>query len=303
MTANSFINDLIHEIEKQLNVKVVDTNTPPQGMTSQVFFVAIDNGDEYAIKYGEDAMKDVPAFELISEKNVSIPVPKLITSFVFEEIPVVILEKVEYPLLETVSVNEMAKYIPSMVKNLKKLHEIKSDKPGLLTEQGSTRTWKEMMLSIFNGGDFDWQEVASREGVDGQLILDSVEKIITKINTTDLPETLFSFLHTDFNQRNLFVDPNGSEITGIIDWEEAMFGDPLYDLARVRMYIWHFDLGEEVVENYYKLLGYTEEQKKIEELYWLSRVIQYLGWYSEELHEFNVGRIKLHQGYLRNYKW
>lgn len=294
---------LVKHIEENLEIKILETKIPPQGMTSQVFFVAIDNGDEYAIKYGEDAMKDVPAFELISEKNVSIPVPKLITSFVFEETPVVILERVEYPLLETVAVNEMAKYIPSMVKNLKKLHEIKSDKPGLLTEPGSIRTWKEMMVSIFNGGDFDWQEVASREGVDGQLILDSVEKIITKINTTDLPETQFSFLHTDFNQRNLFVDPNGDEITGIIDWEEAMFGDPLYDLARVRMYIWHFDLGEEVVENYYKLLGYTEEQKKIEELYWLSRVIQYLGWYSEELNEFNKGRIKLHQDFLRNYKW
>src|SRR5690606_5572439 len=127
--------------------------------------------------------------------------------------------------------------------------------------------------------------------------------MINKINNTDLPENNFSFLHTDFNQRNLFVDPNSDEITGIIDWEEAMFGDPLYDFARVRMYIWHFDLGEDVVENYYKLLEYTEEQKKLEELYWLSRVIQYLGWYSEELNEFNTGRIKLHQDFLRNYIW
>ncbi len=294
---------LVVELEKKLKVKIMQIKIPPQGMTSQVFFVAIDNGDEYAIKYGEDAIKDVPAFELISEKNVSIPVPKLINSFVFEETPVVILEKVEYPLLETVPINEMAKYIPSMVKNLRKLHEIKSDKPGLLTEPDSTKTWKEMMISIFVGGDFDWQEVASREGVDGQLILDSVEKMINKINTTDLPVNNFSFLHTDFNQRNLFVDPNNDEITGIIDWEEAMFGDPLYDLARVRMYIWHFDLGDEVVENYYKLLGYTGEQKKVEELYWLSRVIQYLGWYSVELNYFNTGRIKLHQDFLRKFNW
>src|SRR5690606_21313369 len=128
------------------------------------------------------------------------------------ETPVVFLEKVEYPLLETVSLNEMARYIPSMVKNLKKLHEIKSDKARLLTEPDSTKTWKEMMLSIFVGGDFDWQEVASREGVDGQLILDSVEKMIDKINNTDLPENNFSFLHTDFNQRNLFIDPNSAEI-------------------------------------------------------------------------------------------
>lgn len=70
MTINRFINNLIKEIEIQLKVKIQNTSIPPQGMTSQVFFVAIDNGDEYAIKYGEDAMKDVPAFELIGEKNV-----------------------------------------------------------------------------------------------------------------------------------------------------------------------------------------------------------------------------------------
>lgn len=81
---------LVVELEKKLKVKIMQIKIPPQGMTSQVFFVAIDNGDEYAIKYGEDAIKDVPAFELISEKNVSIPVPKLINSFVFEETPVVI---------------------------------------------------------------------------------------------------------------------------------------------------------------------------------------------------------------------
>lgn len=109
MDKSTFQSRLIKYIEKNLRIKVLETEIPPQGMTSQVFFIQIDNGEEYAIKYGQDAMKDVPALELIIEKSISIPVPKLITSLVFEETPVVILEKVKYPLLETIPVNEAAR--------------------------------------------------------------------------------------------------------------------------------------------------------------------------------------------------
>ena len=82
-----------------------------------------------------------------------------------------------------------------------------------------------------------------------------------------------------------------------------MFGDPLYDFARVRMYMWHFNFSEKSINHYYDLVNFSAAQKGLEDLYWLSRVIQYLGWYSEELTEFNLSRIKLHQEYLSNYIW
>ena len=160
-----------------------------------------------------------------------------------------------------------------------------------------------MLLSIFDSSDFDWNEIAERESLNKELILTSVEKMKIKIKDTlfDLKE--YSLLHTDFNQRNLFVDPATHEISGIVDWEDAMFGDPLYDFARVRMYLWHFNFRQKSVDDYYALVHFSEKQKMLEDLYWLSRVIQYLAWYSEELTEFNVSRIKLHQDYLRNYIW
>lgn len=303
MLATDFQKKLVQFIEKQLNFKINDIQIPPQGMTSKVFFIMNEQNQEYAVKYGADAMNDVPAFELLSKNDVQIPVPQLIKSFIFEDIPVVILSKINFPLLESVPVQRMSNYIPSMINNQKKLHSIKSSKPELLIEPDSNKTWKEIMLSVFEGGEFDWTEVATREGLDKDLITNSVSNIIKKLNNTNFDLKEYSFLHTDFNQRNLFVDPDSDEITGIIDWEEAMFGDPIYDFARIRMYIWHFDLGEETIDKYYELLNYTPEEKKRDNLYWLSRVIQYLGWYSEELNEFNVGRIKLHQDFLRNYNW
>lgn len=130
----SFQEKLTAHIGGEFKVDVVSSETPPQGMSSSVFFITTSDKKEYAVKYGADAMKDVPALDLISRKHIDIPVPALLSSFVFEGVPVVILERVQFPLLESVPIEEMSKYIPSMVRNLRKLHTITSAFPGLLTE-------------------------------------------------------------------------------------------------------------------------------------------------------------------------
>ena len=302
MTDIDFQKRLIEQIERGFDLKIVSTQLPPQGMSSAVFFIRTSDNKEYAVKHGVDAMKDIPALDLISKEHVGIPVPSVFSSFLFEDVPVVILDKIQFPLLESIATQGIPKYILSMIENLRKLHTIKSTSPGLLAEPDSQKTWKEILLDIFIDEVY-WQEISHREGTDGDLIRMSVDRIIKKIYDTEFPVGEYSLLHTDFNQRNLFVNPENFEIAGIIDWEDAMYGDPIYDFARVRMYLWHFNLDDEAIKEYYELMGFVPHQKELEDLYWLSRVIQYLGWYSEELNEFNRGRIKLHQDYLRDYDW
>jgi len=297
---------IILKVEEYLKTKIIDIKTPPQGMDSQVFFITDANDKEYAIKYyGRGQSGDVLALKLLKENKIDILVPKVFGVFTFENKQVAILEKINFPLLDSIPADQMHRYIPSMIKSLKKIHRIKSDKPGFLIEMDKNRSWKDIMLSKFTGADpnLDWNIIASRKGLDANLILRAVRNIIEIFEKTDFIDKSYSLLHTDFNQRNLFVDPNSDEIAAIIDWGEAMFGDPIYDFARIRMYIWHFNLQNNALENYYKLLSFTPEQKQLEELYWLSRIIEYLAYYSEELNEFNLSRIKLHQDFLREYKW
>lgn len=302
MDTAQFQEKLVARIEREFNTSVVSIQTPPQGMSSSVFFIKTVDGAEYAIKYGVDAMKDVPALDLISKNHIDIPIPQLFGTFLLEDVPVIILEKVQFPLLESVSQEEMPKYVSSMTENLRKLHTIKSVFPGPLDGLNSRKNWKEVLVSIFTD-EFDWDEIADREGLDKNLILMSVQKMREKIDNTVFEDTEYSLLHTDFNQRNLFVNTKNHEIAGIIDWEEAMFGDPIYDFARVHLFLLHFNLGEQAVREYYDLLHFTPEQKKLEDTYLLVYIIQYLAWYSEELNEFNTNRIKLHQDYLRAYGW
>ena len=301
-----FQEKIISKVKEYLKIKIADIKIPPQGMDSQVFFVTDADGREYTIKcYARGLSGDILAFKLLEENKIDIPVPKVFGVFTFENKQVSILEKINFPLLDSIPADQMSRYISSMVNNLKKIHGVKSDKAGFLTEIDKELSWKEVMLSKFTGAnpDLDWKEIVTRESLDSKLLLDSVENIIKKIERTDFIDKDYSLLHTDFNQRNLFVNPDSDEITAIIDWVEAMFGDPIYDFARVRMYIWHFNLSDDTLEKYYELLSFTPEQKQLEKLYWLSRVIEYLAYYSEELNEFNRGRVKLHQDFLRAYEW
>lgn len=303
---NDFKNRLLSKIEEYLDVEIVNTEIPPQGMDSQVFFVKSAEGRECVIKYYARRISgDVIALKLLEENKIEVPVPRIFGAFEFEDGQVTIMEKIDFPLLESVPVSDMGRYVSSMVRNLKKIHEVKSDKAGFLTSADNSLSWKEIVLAKFTGADpqLNWKRIASRQGLDSDLVLKSVEKIIRRIENTEFVAVSYSLLHTDFNQRNLFVDPASNEIAAIIDWEEAVFGDPLYDFARVRMYMWHFNLPKETLEKYYSLLSLSEEQKRLEELYWLLRIIEYLAYYSEDLNDFNVGRIKLHQDFLRAYEW
>ncbi|MFN8098087.1 MAG: aminoglycoside phosphotransferase family protein [Dermatophilaceae bacterium] len=49
--------------------------------------------------------------------------------------------------------------------------------------------------------------------------------------------------HNDLGEDHIFVDPESQELTGIIDWSDAMLGDPARDFALVL-----FDLGDAALE-------------------------------------------------------
>ncbi len=291
---------LINEIERCLSVQIVSTAIPPQGMDSQVFIVKDENKKEYIIKYSNWAINDKLAYELIIKNNLNIPIPRMIGSFNFQDKYVLILEKLDYPLLETT--DNKAKYITSMIANLKEIHKVKSNIAGMLNSKENI-TWKEILLSKYNGKDklLNWGSICKRPLLKPTLIQDSIARLVKNITNTQFITHNYSLLHPDFNQRNLFINPNTADITGIIDWSESMFGDPIYDFARLRMFIWHFKLGKDVLDSYYKLLSFNDEERKLEDIYFTSFIIEYLAYYSEESNEFNNSRIETHQEYLAKY--
>ncbi|MDD3190439.1 MAG: aminoglycoside phosphotransferase family protein [Candidatus Pacebacteria bacterium] len=296
---------VIGKLESFFDTKIVKIVMPRQGMGSFVFFAVSEGGKEYVIKTSLDIKNDVLAYELLKRNDTEISTPEIFTSFVCDNKTFLVMEKIKALILEDVPDKDKGLYIDSMLENLSRIHKIKSERAGLVDGRFFSGSWKENLLFKYSGLHpwFDWKNILERTGVDRALVEDALVNIVEQIKKVDLPCSDYSLLHTDFNQRNLFVDPQSCEIVSIVDWSEAAFGDPLYDFARVRMFIQHFDLGEIVLKKYYSLLKLNKKERVREDLYFINQVVDYIAWYSESETNFNIGRLALHQKILREYKW
>jgi aminoglycoside phosphotransferase (APT) family kinase protein len=108
---------------------------------------------------------------------------------------------------------------------------------------------RELVISPFEaGGLIGWfnQHVA-----DLGLTRDQVSAMESVIDSAeDLASTgvdRICLVHSDFNPKNLLVDPETAEITGLIDWEFAFAGSPYSDLGNLLRFCEDPVLGEAVL--------------------------------------------------------
>lgn len=295
--------DLKKEIERLMEKRIISISEPPQGMSSFVVFIKFDDGMKVVAKVGE-IYGDKITIQLLEKNKINVPFPRILGEVIGLEKKVLLIDKIDYPLLEDQSKDEIVKYLPSMIINLQEIHKLKSEWAGYLLEGPSGVNWKQVLINnLEDNNQINWGEIQKRSLVNSDLLQQSRNKLIRIIQNIDMISQNYSLLHTDFNQRNLLVDPESYSIAGIIDWEEAMYGDPIFDFARIRMLLWHYDLSADDIQIYYKLVNFSKEEKHLEQIYWLYRIIEYLAWYSEDLNEFNIGRINMHQVFLEEYDW
>lgn len=55
-----------------------------------------------------------------------------------------------------------------------------------------------------------------------------------------------TLIHGDLTDRNILFDPAKQKLTRILDWSDAVFGDPAYDFAG--LYEMNTSLGEKTLE-------------------------------------------------------
>lgn len=119
---------------------------------------------------------------------------------------------------------EQVEYMRSVGEQMVRLSQPTSGygwiKPTTLT--GVYETWKSFLLVYAN--TFGIRLVTAKI-IDCELIT----KVIAVIEKVNLPISFPYLLHRDLKHANLIADKKGK--TWIIDWENAILGDPLYDLA------------------------------------------------------------------------
>jgi hygromycin-B 4-O-kinase len=86
-------------------------------------------------------------------------------------------------------------------------------------------TWKAFLTGVADPRQFDWNEAP---GVDAAVVRAAVSLVLAF--TERCPERR-QLVHGDFGSYNVMTDRQ--RITAVIDWDRALFGDPLYELANL----------------------------------------------------------------------
>jgi hypothetical protein len=152
--SHKFQKHLVKEIQNHLGGEIDLIGDPPQGMDSRVFFIEqFRNGTkrEYAVKVAKDLTGEISVIKLLTKNNVEIPFPQIIKEFKKSALHVVVYEKMKGLLFDEIGRSEMQKYIPEMLKALKRLHKIKSLKVLDFQNGQEYGDWKSYLLEKFNG--------------------------------------------------------------------------------------------------------------------------------------------------------
>ena len=147
----------------------------------------------------------------------------------------------------------------------------------LAVERGVQQSWRDYLVRMLTGQDpeFRWSEIAHHPDVDGGLLKTALDAAVGRAHELAFPRTL-SLLHGDLNPYNVFV--RDSQITGIIDWSYARYGDPLFDFARLRMNPF-VRTKSAAMDEYRAVLNLSPEEAKREAFYYAVNLLEYVNWY------------------------
>ncbi|WP_432935455.1 phosphotransferase family protein [Kribbella sp. CA-253562] len=203
-------------LELEALIGPVAVSEPVQGFVgNETYRVRTVAGETYYVKSGPGLGAEARACSLAAEAGV--PAPEIVA--------VGTNGAVEYLIQRAVAGGEVGPgdtaVLTSVGVELVKLHRIAGDGFGLLS--GALRpTWAELLMD----------QVGSLDGlVDaGLLPADQRGRLVEVVaDLTPEPDRPV-LLHGDLHPRHIYAA--GGVLTGIIDWGDALYGDPLFDLAR-----------------------------------------------------------------------
>jgi aminoglycoside phosphotransferase (APT) family kinase protein len=111
--------------------------------------------------------------------------------------------------------------------------------------RGSYGTWGDHVAA-----ELEWSIEVIRDLVDIDVVLRAFERRREDIDAIAVGR----FLHGDLSAWNILVDPSIGVITSVIDWADAMVGDPVWDIAVFTS--WMPDVTDAL------LVGYAPESRE-----------------------------------------
>lgn len=112
---------------------------------------------------------------------------------------------------------------------LRKLHEMRGDGAGLVIGVDPLKgAWEKWTDYLWSNCTQNLEYAVAHDLLAAGQFTEFSSRFITWSQMNEVP---LSFLHGDLNDHNLFADPQTGHLTDIIDWEDALLADPIFELA------------------------------------------------------------------------
>ncbi|NOU86027.1 phosphotransferase [Paenibacillus sp. LMG 31460] len=195
------------------------------------------DGHAMVIRFGtylDDFEKDRVMGTLSSD---TLPIPRVLEVGETESGFYAVSERVSGKHLDELNGPEIRLVLPQLLDalyDLQKLDLTDTEGVGLWRPDGAGPSWGAELLSVAEPRDrlAGWRERLDASPQEARVFDAGVERLRQLV--VMLPEYR-GIVHNDLLNRNVLVD--GGRLTGVIDWGNAFYGDPLYDNA-LFLYWW-----------------------------------------------------------------
>jgi hygromycin-B 4-O-kinase len=135
--------------------------------------------------------------------------------------------------LDKLSPDEMRTVLPEFLRVLDAIHGVDVSRfpgYGIFDHRGAGPfgTWRDFILSIGSEREFSWTRLFENTFFERE-VFERLHGPLTEL-AEFLPEER-KLVHGDYGFGNVLSE--GGRITGVLDWESALFGDSLYELAHL----------------------------------------------------------------------
>lgn len=251
---------LFSEVAAVSSLKPLSRTRIVKGENSEVYKIQTEEGKGLIarISHSENPRFERERWALNQVRSAGVPVPEvlgikevqtedgLITISVESELQGIPLEEIN-SIQNPESEDLFKKLMKEAGAILAKIHSVKTDGFGPLDKsgKGQWQTLEEVWLEMEKWRD-EVLGVAVKANVNSELITRALDAM--KEAATNVTITAPVLVHDDYAPKHIMVD--GEQISGIIDFETCVGGDPVRDFAR-----WQYHKKDFPIE--YLLEGYT----------------------------------------------
>ncbi len=199
------------------------------------------NGREYVIHFKNDP-ETLKKVKFISDQYAScgVPMPRIFGIGTCGSAHYSIAEKVAGTPIISQAVTDIRGVLPDLVRQFIRLNQIRVElfsgfgwvRP---TGEGSSKSWTEFLASTFEeeqeGFYCGWTALFESSFLEKDVFERIYAEMMERIGYA--PEERY-LVHGDFHLGNMLSENHA--VTGIVDWEMAMYGDFMFDLAVLHLW-------------------------------------------------------------------